>query len=68
MTKKLKQVEKWKYEMTEKDKDELTFAPKINKNTQKILSQRFENPENTVRAKERKIMKLKEFEQLEKQK
>jgi hypothetical protein len=51
MVKKLKEIERWKYEMTQQEKDVLTFAPQINKNTSKILSQRLENSEGMAKAK-----------------
>lgn len=66
LVRKLKDLERWKYEMTQKEKDVLTFAPQINKNSLKILNAREQNPENHIRAKERKLIKIKEYEEAEK--
>lgn len=68
LVRKLKDIERYKYELSQQEKNQLTFAPHINKNTKKILASRQENPETALRALKRKEEKLKEFEFMEKQK
>ena len=51
----MKNLERWKYEMTQKEKDTLTFTPCINKNTYKILEGLSDNPERLNKTKEMKL-------------
>lgn len=43
-------MERWKYEVTQKEKDVLTFSPQLDKNSLKIINSKEYNPENLSKA------------------
>ena len=44
LVRKLKDQEHFEYELSQQEKNQLTFTPNINKNTNRILASRHENP------------------------